>query len=303
MQEKVLIAGGTGLIGSRLSILLEEKGYQVIHLSRREKKEARFPAYAWDLNAQTISSQALEGVQYIINLAGADAGKRWTARHKDAIIQSRVKSNQLLLNTIKEKQLPIKAYLAASAMGYYGNRGEEIMDEQASPGEGFLSYSTQKWEKAIQESKVPGIRTVLLRIGLVLSTSGGVLTKLLIPFNFLVGVYFGNGKQWYSWIHIDDVCRMFIYALEQEKMEGIYNAVGKNLERNKTLTRKVGEALKRPFLLLPAPVFMLKLALGELSQAVLTSTRVSSEKIQQEGFQFNFEDLSEALADLFKRKI
>jgi uncharacterized protein (TIGR01777 family) len=304
MNKTVLIAGGTGLIGSRLSQLLVEKGYNVLHLSRRKNLQAEIPAYAWDLNQMSVDDEAITRSDIVVNLAGAGiADKPWTEERKQLIIDSRVKSNRLLLDAFQRLGHQPEVYVAASAIGYYGDSGEAWVNEESESGEGFLSKSVQIWEQPIQEAIASDLRTVALRIGLVLSTKGGALLKLLLPFYFFVGTYFGDGQQWYSWIHIDDLCRMFIQAIEDREMQGVYNAVGPTPERNKAFTRLVGEARNVPFLLFPAPVFALQLFLGEMSQTVLISTKVSSEKIEKRGFTFQFEQLGEAVQDLLARKI
>jgi uncharacterized protein (TIGR01777 family) len=304
MNKTVLIAGGTGLIGSRLSQLLVEKGYNVLHLSRRKNLQAEIPAYAWDLNQMSVDEEAITRSDIVVNLAGAGiADKPWTEERKQLIIDSRVKSNRLLLDAFQRLGHQPEVYVAASAIGYYGDSGEAWVNEESESGEGFLSKSVQIWEQPIQEAIASDLRTVALRIGLVLSTKGGALPKLLLPFYFFVGTYFGDGQQWYSWIHIDDLCRMFIQAIEDREMQGVYNAVGPTPERNKAFTRLVGEARNVPFLLFPAPVFALQLFLGEMSQTVLISTKVSSEKIEKRGFTFQFEQLGEAVQDLLARKI
>jgi uncharacterized protein (TIGR01777 family) len=304
MNKTVLIAGGTGLIGARLSQLLTEKGYNVLHLSRTKNLRAEFPAYAWDLGDNSIDEEAITRSDIVINLAGAGiADKPWTEERKQLIIDSRVKSNRLLLDTFKRLGHQPEVYVAASAIGYYGDSGEAWVDEQSKAGEGFLSESVQTWEQPIREAIASDIRTVALRIGLVLSTQGGALPKLLLPFHFCVGTYFGDGQQWYSWIHIDDLCRMFIWAIEDREMKGIYNAVGPVPERNRAFTRTIGKVRNMPFLLFPAPAFALQLFLGEMSQTVLISTKVSSEKIEKRGFTFQFEELGEAVKDLLAKKI
>ncbi len=304
MNTTVLIAGGTGLIGSRLSELLSEKGYRVLHLSRTRNLEARYPAYAWDLQKMEVEEEAIRQADYVINLAGAGvADKPWTDARKKVIIQSRVKANELLLKAFDDFNHQPKAFLPASAMGYYGDSGDDWVDEESGPGSGFLSESVQLWEKPIKNAINSDLRTVAFRIGLVLSTQGGAFPKMRLPFLFFIGAYFGNGRQWYSWIHIDDLCRMFIHAIENEQLKGIYNAVGSQPLRNKDFTDRLGKALGRPFLLLPAPVFILRLFLGELADTVLISTRVSNEKIRKAGFSFEFEDLQKSVKDLRTRKV
>ena len=256
-MQTILIAGGTGLVGSHLSKLLKSSGYEVIHLSRTKNLEAPFPAYHWDLNAQTIEEEALQKADYIINLAGAGiADARWTEQRKRLIIDSRVNSTLLIRDYIQKGIARPKAYISASAIGYYGDRGETQVDETSEPKQGeFLSDSTVLWEKAIQKVEQTGVRTVALRIGIVFSTKGGALEKMLISFNFLQGVYFGDGQMWTSWIHIEDLCRMFQWAIENREVSGIYNAVGPNPARNKAVIRALKSAMTRPALMVPAPAF------------------------------------------------
>lgn len=303
-MKTVLIAGGTGLIGHRLSLLLRERGYEVLHLSRKANPDAEFPAFAWNLEQGTLDENAVQRADVVINLAGAGiADERWTEQRKRLIIESRVKSTHLLLQSFQKWNKQPQVYVSSAATGYYGNRGEDIMTEEAAPGEGFLTKSCLEWEKAIQDVATTGIRTVGLRIGVVLSKNGGALEKMLIPLNFFVSTYFGNGRQWYSWIHIDDLCRMFLWAIENEQWSGFYNAIAPNPTRNKDFARALGQALRRPVLVLSVPAFILRLIFGEMADTILFSMRVSSRKIEKAGFEFRYPDLIAALMDIFKRKI
>jgi uncharacterized protein len=303
-MKNVLIAGGTGLVGNQLSHILRGRGYNVFHLSRRENLMAEFPAYAWDIEKQIIDSRALEKADIIINLAGSGiADKRWTKARKKNIIDSRVQSTLLLKKAMEKTNIPVKAYLSASAIGFYGDRGRELLLENASQGTGFLTESTLEWEKAVTEIDKMGIRTVVLRIGIVMSTKGGALQKMLISFLFHLGVYFGTGKQWYAWIHIDDLCHIFAWAIENDNAKGTYNAVSPTPLSNYDLTKAIATAKDGAYLLIPAPSFALRLAMGEMANAVLNSTKVSSQKIENEGFKFQFPEAVVALKDLFQRKI
>ncbi len=304
MNTTVLIAGGTGLIGARLSELLTERRYRVIHLSRTRNLNAKYPAYAWDLDKMEVEEEAVREADFVVNLAGAGiADKPWTQARKEVIIQSRVKANELLLKAFEASDHQPKAFLSASAIGYYGDRGEEWVDEESAPGRGFLSESVQIWEQPIKKAMGSNLRTFAPRIGLVLSTRGGALPKFRLPLLFFIGTYFGNGRQWYSWIHIDDLCRMFIHAIENDQLNGIYNAVASQPLRNKDFTDRLGKAFGRPYLLLPAPALILRLFLGEMADTVLGSTRVSNEKIKETGFSFEFEDLERAVKHLREKKI
>jgi len=287
----ILIAGGTGLIGQRLSQLLTDKGYIVIHLSRKERLAAKFPAYKWDVVKGEIDMQAIEQADYIVNLAGAGiVDKRWSKSRKKLIIDSRVDSNRLLKKAFAEAKKKPEAYIAASAIGYYGKTDNDFVDEDSKPGNnGFLTESCILWENAIKEIDDPDIRQVILRVGIVLSTKGGALDKILLSFKFGVGSYLGDGSQYYSWIHIDDICQMFIKGIEDNQMQGIYNGVGPDPVTNKELTIEIKEALGRPALIIPAPAAALRLAMGEMADMVLFSTR--------------FPNLLLAIKDLLKRKI
>jgi len=300
----ILIAGGSGLIGHRLSTLLNEQGHQVRHLSRSPDPHHPFPQFHWDLKAETIDEKAFEGVDCLINLAGAGiAEKRWTPARKKVIIESRTQTNHLLKKYIENGICKASSYLSASAMGYYGDRGNTLLTEDMAPGEGFLAESTQEWEAAIKAVADTGIRTVALRIGLVLSTQGGALEQLLLPLTFRVSTYFGNGRQWYSWIHIDDLANMFIHALNHPEMQGFYNAVGPNPLTNKAFAKTLAQAKPGPVLTLPVPAFLLRIMLGEMATAVLISTKVSVQKIQETGFGYQFPQLGAAFQDLFERKV
>ncbi len=300
-MKTILIGGGSGLIGMRLSELLRDRGYQVEHLSRSANPKATFPAFGWDLKNGTIDEAAVERADYIINLAGAGiADGRWTRQRKQLIIDSRVDSTRLIINALQKLNKKLLAYLSSAAVGYYGNRGDRLMHESDSPGTGFLTESCLEWEKAIQEVAATGIRTVGLRIGVVLSTQGGALEKMLIPLRFFMATYFGSGAQWYSWIHLDDLCEMFLFAIEHEQINGFYNAVSPHPETNKNLTKTLAKAIGKPAWLLPVPAFVLRLIFGEMADTILFSTKVASEKIEQAGFEFRYPTLKPALQDLIK---
>ena len=303
-METILIAGGTGLIGKRLSTFLKEEGYSIRHLSRYENLQARFPAYRWDLETGIIDPKALEGVSYVINLAGAGiADKPWTEGRKRMIISSRVRSTLLLRDALLKTTQRPKAFLLGAAIGYYGNRGEEWMTEESGPGQGFMSESCLEWEKPIREVEALGIRTVVFRTGIVLSTRGGALPKLTLPLRFRMGPYFGNGSQWYSWIHIDDLCRMFSFALKKESCHGVFNAVGPEPVRNKGLMEKLAAVSGKKAWMFPVPGILLRIGMGEMADTVLHSVRVRAGKIMLQGFEFQHPDLGEALKNLSATKV
>lgn len=302
-MKNALIAGGTGLIGTRLSQLLTERGYGVAHLSRKSSPKATFPTFSWDPSRRQIDPEALQNVSVLINLAGAGiADGRWTDRRKELIIRSRVESTLFLKETIEGSAGQIDTYLCTSAIGYYGNRGDEWLTEDSKPGKGFLPQSTQQWEKAIDEVRTTGVRTVAFRTGIVLSTHGGALEKILLPARAGAGTYFGDGRQWYSWIHIDDLCRLFIYAMEQEALAGTYNAVAPQPVTNRGLMEALQEVSGRWMALFPIPAFSLRLIFGEMADTILDSTRVAAGKVQKAGFPFQYPEVKGALADLLERK-
>lgn len=303
-MNKVLIAGGTGLIGQRLSKLLNEQGFLVQHLSRNANPSAPYPTFAWDVDKGTIDPQALENVDYIINLAGTGvADKPWTQARKRLITDSRVKSNQVLKRYILAMGQKPKAYISSAAVGYYGNNPtEQWVGEEAAPGKGFLPESCIAWEASIRSLAETGVRQVALRIGIVLATDGGALPKMTQSMKFGLAPYFGNGQTWYPWIHIEDLCRMFLFAMQDQDMQGFYNAVAPNPVRNKTLIQAAARIFARRAILLPAPSLALYTVLGELADAILTGVRASSAKIQKEGFDFEFPKLEEALLDLKQAK-
>lgn len=294
----ILIGGGTGFIGGHLSERLVEAGHEVRHLSRRARPDSPYPTYVWDVPEQSIDDEAFTDVDYVINLTGAGiADARWTEKRKRVIINSRTESTGLLAKSIARLRPDLRGYLSASAIGYYGHRGDEIMSEEAEPGDGFLSESCQLWEASVGPIAELGIPTFINRTGIVLHPRAGALQKMLIPLNFWVSTYFGAGQQFYSWIHIDDLVRTYVYAIEHE-LAGAYNCVAPTPVRNKAFAAALGPAMGKSALVLPAPAFALKIALGEMSHTVLDSTRCSASKLLEAGFAFRHPTLDGALKDL-----
>ena len=298
-MKNILIAGGTGLIGTKLSQLLRGQGYNVRHLSRTADPNAEFPTFAWQPDKGTYDTKAFQNVDAIINLAGAGiVDKRWTAARKKVIIESRTMSNALIAHFLENEKHTVKAYISASAIGFYADRGAHLMTESDVAGKGFLAESTVAWENAIEKVRQTSVRTVVLRIGIVLCTEGGALPEMLKPFMVRTGVYFGNGEQFISWIHIDDLVRMFQFAFENEKISGIFNAVAPEPVTNYAFTKAISEAKGGSYLLLPAPAFTLRLAMGEMADTVLGSTNVSSQKIENQEFTFDYTTALAALKSL-----
>lgn len=302
-MKKVLITGGTGLVGKRLSELLTEKGYEPVLLSRNPKPLSKTKQYRWDIGKNFIEPAAIEEADYIVHLAGEGiADKPWTSERKKQLLESRTKSSEVLLQALKAYPNKVKAVIAASAIGYYGNTNDVLVTEETAHGKGFLSDVCVLWEKATV-SFAEVARLVQLRIGIVLSTQGGALSKLQKPINFGIGAYIGNGNQYYSWIHIDDLCGIIIHAIEHEDVKGIYNAVAPNPVRNRDLVDAIRFALNKPSIGIPSPEFAIKFMMGEMAAVVLDSCKVSAQKIIQTGYEFLFKLPTPALRDLYKRKI
>lgn len=297
-MKNVLIAGGSGLIGSRLAEMLREKGYLVRLLSRSPRGEGQF---FWNPEAKKIDEAALQNIDYVVNLAGEGiADKRWTAARKHKIIESRVQSARTLCEAFERLKIRPKTYLSASAIGYYGNSGERDMKETDLPvGQDFMVECCQKWEAAADEIAALGIRTVKARIGIVLAKKGGALPEFVRPLRFGLGGYFADGRAWYSWVHRDDVCRFFIWAIENQQVEGIFNVAAPNPVRNKELVKAIAKAKKQSAIFAPVPAFALRILLGEMVSAILNSNLVSSEKAINKGFEFQFPELAGALAEIF----
>lgn len=293
----VLLAGGTGLIGTRLAEMLRAKAYSVRILTRTPKQAGQF---AWNPSAGTLDEAALQDVDFVVNLAGAGiAERRWTNARKREIVESRLRSAHTLRDAFQRTGWRPKAYLSASAIGYYGNSGERLMTEADSPIEqSFMVECCKQWEQAADEIAQLGVRTVKFRIGIVLAKEGGALAEFVKPLRLGIGGYFGNGQAWYSWIHRDDVCRFFIWAMEHAAVQGVFNAVAPQPARNKDLIKSIASALRQPALFIPAPTFGLRIFFGEMSAAILNSNRVSAEKALKAGFEYEFPALDEALKQI-----
>lgn len=305
MKKTVLITGGSGLIGRRLCKSLLEKGYVVHLLSRKAKPnmDSRIKSFVWDITEDQLDEACLEGVDTIIHLAGEGiADKRWTKARKKAIIDSRTESIRLLYKAIKNNpSSAVKYIISAAAIGFYADRGDELLTEESLPGSGFLAESCIAWENAVDEGKDLGLKIAKFRTGIVLDPKGGALLQIARPVKFGLGAALGSGKQWVSWIHWKDVVKMYEFALEHQ-LEGIYNMVGPKPATNLELTKALAKQFHKPLWLPAVPAFALHLALGEMSAAVLGSTKADARKIEASGFQFEFPDLAETLKDLYASK-
>ena len=304
-MSKILIAGGTGLIGKHLTKKLLEKGHEVSLLSRKKRTTKGVENFQWNIKKKEIDAAAFDGIDSVINLAGAGiVDRRWSKNYKQVILDSRTKSADLFHDELSKRKIQLESYISASAIGYYGDRKDELLSETtASNGKGFMVECCEKWEAAASQMKSTADRLVTLRIGIVLSTKGGALTKMLPSYAAFVGSYFGDGQQYYSWIHIDDMVDLIIYSLENKAINGIYNAVAPNPVTNKTFAQAIGKALDKSALIVPAPTFTIRLAMGEMADVVLNSNRVSADKIIGSGFKFQFPELIPALKDVVGRAV
>lgn len=301
-MKTVFIAGGTGLIGKRLSQLLAGD-FQVYILSRRPLADNGNIKYlVWKPEEGMIEAGTLKP-DIIINLAGAGiADQRWSGKRKNEIIQSRTQATLCINTWLQTINHVPEIYIGASAIGYYGDRAMELLDEKSSPGSGFLSTSVELWESA--HSTISAKKKAIIRIGVVLSTRGGALPKMLMNVKWMRMLsYFGSGKQMVSWIHIDDLCQVFLKTLQQDQLSGIINAVSPQPIDNKTMTRQIAKALPFFTWTAPAPAFLLKMVLGEMSHVVLDSTRVFPVVLLENGFDFKFPAFKEAINDLWLQKI
>ncbi len=301
-MKKILIAGGSGLVGSRLTEILLGKGYSVQHLSR-SARNGNVPTYQWDVDKLEVDEKAFDKVNVVINLAGAGiADKAWTKKRMDEIINSRVNAAKTIHNFLSTHTHEVSTYIGSSAIGIYGNlEKKDLTEKDISDEEDFMVDCCKQWEQQHKTIAEIGIRTTIIRIGIVLTTKGGALKEMLKPFDFFAGVYFGSGNMMTSWIHIDDLCNQFIYAIEHDCIEGVYNAVAPLPVANKTLIKAIA-SIKKTLLIFPAPRFMLNIILGKRSSIIFQSLDVSSVKIQQAGFQFEFKDVSSALKNILQKQ-
>lgn len=300
MRKTILITGGSGLVGSHLSKHLINKGFEIRHLSRKPKNLPNIKTFLWDVEKGFIDENCIDGVDIIIHLAGAGiADERWTEERKNLIINSRTNSIKLIYKLLKSKAHQVEHIISASGIGYYSDRGDEILTEESSPNTDFLAQSCILWEKAVDEGKGLNLKITKFRTGVILDKNKGALPKLSMPVKLYVGSPLGNGQQWLSWIHIKDVVNMYTFAVENNGIDGVFNMASPNPSRNKDFVKELADVLDKPLWAPAVPKFVLKAILGEMSSAVIGSTYVEVNKIKNSGFSFEFPTLKLALEDLY----
>ncbi|MEO9872339.1 TIGR01777 family oxidoreductase [Ekhidna sp.] len=298
--KTVLITGGTGLVGTQLSELLTSKGYTVTHLSRNPTQKG-YQTFYWNVKKMEIDDEAITSADAIIHLAGAGVSdKRWSAEWKKEIYDSRIDSTRLLKEKVAELNPKLKHFTSASAIGYYGwDSGDKLVDEESEKGDGFLADVVEDWEKEVDTFKELDIKISKVRIGIVLSERGGALVELMKPIKFGLGAPLAPGDQHMSWIHIQDLCGIFAHTLENS-VEGIFNGVAPSPHTNKEFTKSVANQLNKSLWLPNVPKFALRLIVGEMADILVGGNRVSSRKIEEAGFNFQFVSLNSALQDLLE---
>ena len=298
-MKTILITGGSGMIGQRLSELLIKKGYDVIWLSREKHIKADIPRYKWDLHKGKIDKEALEEADVIVHLAGVGiADGKWTEARKRMIVGSRVRYAQLILQKLQEMDTKVDAFISASAVGYYGAVTSDIVftEDDLHAQNDFLGETCNKCEEQAKQFPTDlGIRSVSIRTGVVISKDSELIKKAVLPTKFWLGAPLGKGSQYMNWIHIDDLCKIYIKAIEDETMSGAYNAVAPEDNTNADFMKTIANVLKKPMFLPRVPEFVFKLFLGEASQIILEGSRISSQKIQDAGYNFKYKTLRRAL--------
>lgn len=301
-MTSILITGGSGLVGRHLSGKLKEKGFNVSILSSSGRQVPGYRNYSWNPETQEIDSQAVLNADFIMHLAGANIGaKKWTSARKQEIVESRVKSGELLFRIFRENPGRLKAFITASAIGYYGAvTTEKIFTEDDPPAGDFLGETCRRWEETAGLFESAGIRTVKIRTGIALDKTEGALARLLLLVRLYAGSSLGSGYQYMPWIHLDDLCGIYLKAVADPRMAGAYNAAAPEFVTNNEFTRCLADVLHKPMWLPNVPAPLLKAVFGEMSAVILEGSRVSAEKITKAGYLFRFPELKPALENILK---
>ncbi len=306
MMDTVLVTGGTGLVGRALTAFLIERGYRVIVLTRKRMSSdhPQLQYARWDLARKTLDTTALQQADHIIHLAGANVAEgRWTNARKQEILDSRVQGSQVLYDHLRLHANKVKKVISASATGYYGPFKGTPFTETDPAADDFLGTTTQAWENSVRQMEDLGKKVIILRTGIVMSLRGGALKEFYKPVKLGFAMVMGNGDQWVSWVHLQDLVRLYFNALVNDQLNGVYNAVAPVPVTNQELITSLARAAKgNSFVTMHVPAFALKLALGEMSVEVLKSVKVSADKILQTGFQFSYPTIQEAMEQIVREK-
>lgn len=306
MSKRIIVTGATGLIGKKLTTALIQRGDEIVIFSRNiNKAKSNFPEaknfVEWDYHKPEIWKSQLEKSDAVVHLAGTNLfAKRWNESFKRKVIESRKISTQNLTEAIKSCKNKPEVFISASGIGYYGDCGDSVLSEESPAGNDFLADVCKVWESESAKVENFGLRNVRVRTGLVLSTEDGALKQMLPSFKFFIGGPLGNGNQWASWLHIDDIVRIYVHAIDNKKLTGAVNAAAPNPVRMKEFAHTLGKVLKRPSLF-PVPKFMLKIVVGEAAEVVTASQRIDVKKLLESGYQFKFTELESALRNLLKK--
>ncbi|MES2828294.1 MAG: TIGR01777 family oxidoreductase [Bacteroidota bacterium] len=302
MKHHILITGATGMIGKILTRHLMARGHSVAILARKPIKVPGVQVYLWNVEKGEIDVKGLHGVTTIVHLAGEGiADKKWTKERKQKIIDSRVDSTKLLYDAIASSGAPVKNFIASSAVGFYGDRADEVLTEDSAAGSGFLAKCCTLWETAVDRGVSLGLRVVKIRTGFVLGREGGALPALERPIRFFAGAPLGTGKQWVPWIHVDDIVGIFVNAIEDGYFSGAYNGSAPYPVTNKTLTKAIAGSIGRPLWPFNVPEKILEMILGKMSAVTTISTNTSAQKVLDAGYKFQYTRLEEALAQIYKK--
>ena len=298
-MKKVFITGGTGFVGSYILPLLHKEGYEIYVLVRSKEKAKRLPSFCKPVLGDSTKKGEwqtyLSKADIVVNLAGQNIFSRWDESYKRLIFESRVKSTENVVSFLKENSILINA----SAIGYYGDKGDTLLTEDSPPGDDFLAKTCIEWEKEAQKAKEKGAKVIITRFGIVLG-KGGMLSKILPIFKLGLGGTLGKGNQWFSWIHIEDLAQAIGFLIKAQK-ERIYNLVSPNPVTNKDFVKTLGSILKRPTVL-PTPVFAMRLLFGELANVITYSVKAYPKNLLELGFKFRFENIKDALKNLILKK-
>lgn len=300
---KVLITGATGLVGGEIVKLCHQQGYSVNYLTRRKNnlsKSKKFKGFYWNVDKGEIDLNCFTDVSVIIHLAGASIAKKWTKSYKKKIIDSRVKSAEMIFKALKDNPNQVEQFISASAIGIYQDSIlNYYKEDDTALSHSFLGDVVKVWEKSVDAFSGLNINVAKVRIGLVLDKNEGALPQIAKPVNFGLGAALGTGKQWQSWIHVKDLASIFLHVLENE-LTGVYNGVSPAPVTNHQMTKKLAEVFEKPFFMPNVPKFFLKLILGEMHVLLVESQRVSSKKIEDSGFLFKYHNLCSALQNIYK---